>query len=241
MKKVKVIRKVFILLLFASICSVLIIGQASAQIIMPLDFELSGGDMPNGSTPWITASFIDVSPNNVKLTMSASNLTGVEYINQWYFNSLVDTAGLTFTALDYAAITTAIVPSLGSDAFKADGDGFFDIAFNFSNVDDGSRFEAGETVTYNIFGTGITAATFNTQSVTGGGAGIYESAAQISGITVSDPGNAGCNAIDNPDYPDCGSGWIANTTVVPEPISSSLFVVGAATLGFRRFRKKFKK
>ncbi len=30
-------------------------------------------------------------------------------------------------------------------------------------------------------------------------------------------------------------------TVVPEPVSSTLFVVGAATLGFRRFRKHFKK
>jgi len=37
--------------------------------------------------------------------------------------------------------------------------------------------------------------------------------------------------------------WIDNvsTTVVPEPISSTLFIVGGATLGFRRFRKKFKK
>lgn len=31
------------------------------------------------------------------------------------------------------------------------------------------------------------------------------------------------------------------TSVVPEPISSTLFIVGAATLGFRRFKKKFKK
>jgi hypothetical protein len=30
-------------------------------------------------------------------------------------------------------------------------------------------------------------------------------------------------------------------TVVPEPISSTLFIVGGATLGFRQFRKKFKK
>lgn len=30
-----------------------------------------------------------------------------------------------------------------------------------------------------------------------------------------------------------------NLNVVPEPISSTLFIVGGATLGFRRFRKKF--
>jgi hypothetical protein len=30
-------------------------------------------------------------------------------------------------------------------------------------------------------------------------------------------------------------------TVVPEPVSSTLFIIGGATLGFRRFRKRFKK
>jgi hypothetical protein len=35
-------------------------------------------------------------------------------------------------------------------------------------------------------------------------------------------------------------GFVA-TAVVPEPISSTLLLVGGATLGFRRFRKKFKK
>jgi hypothetical protein len=33
---------------------------------------------------------------------------------------------------------------------------------------------------------------------------------------------------------------LTNVSVVPEPISSTLFIVGGATLGFRRFRKKLK-
>ena len=38
-----------------------------------------------------------------------------------------------------------------------------------------------------------------------------------------------------------GGQLIQATTVVPEPISSTLFIVGGATLGFRHYRKKFKK
>ncbi len=42
-------------------------------------------------------------------------------------------------------------------------------------------------------------------------------------------------------YVDFTSASRVSSTVVPEPISSTLFIAGGATLGFRRFRKKFKK
>jgi len=38
-----------------------------------------------------------------------------------------------------------------------------------------------------------------------------------------------------------GYGSVMAVRVVPEPISSTLFLVGGATLGFRRFRQKFRK
>ncbi len=37
------------------------------------------------------------------------------------------------------------------------------------------------------------------------------------------------------------NGTGSDVVVTPEPVSSALFLVGGATLGFRRFRKKFKK
>jgi hypothetical protein len=35
--------------------------------------------------------------------------------------------------------------------------------------------------------------------------------------------------------------YVQSPPIIPEPVSSTLFIVGGATLGFRRFRKKFKK
>ena len=54
---------------------------------------------------------------------------------------------------------------------------------------------------------------------------------------VAPTGNATFSVhVDNPNAVMHGVGFYP--TVVPEPISSTLFLVGAGTLGFRRWRKK---
>jgi hypothetical protein len=49
-------------------------------------------------------------------------------------------------------------------------------------------------------------------------------------ISFGDQSNAGISNTDLKFF---------QVTVVPEPVSSTLFIIGGATLGFRRFRKKF--
>ncbi len=54
----------------------------------------------------------------------------------------------------------------------------------------------------------------------------------LQSISFSNRGNTNYIGLDNIKL---------NVSVVPEPVSSTLFIIGGATLGFRRFRKNFKK
>ncbi len=220
------------------------VSQAAADtLILKPDVEFSVNTAPVNTPPWMTATFDDSinGPNTVRLTMAADNLAGTEFIGKWFFNFSGDASNLGFAYVSGSSTGPAsdAIWKTESNKTKADGDGYYDIGFYFPTLSD-SRFEAGETVVYDItYTSAITASSFNLFSTPGGGNGTYLTAAHIQGI-APDSVTGLCGDGSGPVSGTC-SGWVGTTTVVPEPVSSALFIVGAATMGFRRLRNKFKK
>jgi hypothetical protein len=203
-------------------------GQG-AMLTLGLDVEFSGGTAPSGTTPWVTAVFDDSfgGPNTVRLTLSTPNLSGGsggENVDLWHFNfdPSLDPTQLVFNAVSNgASVPNAI--NTGVNAFMADGDGMFDIQFDFPPPpgNGNARFTGGETVVYDLtYISPIDVNSFNFGSVMGGGNGTYVSAAHVQRTP-----NGGT-----------GSGWIG-VSVVPEPGTAALLGLGLAGLGFAQRRR----
>ncbi len=184
-------------------------GQAST-LTLSYNYAFSG-DSPGGSTPWIVSTFDDHgSAGSVTLTMSLSGLTSSENVSGMYFNldPSLNPASLTFT---HAGGVTASSITGSADAYKADGDGKYDILFSFPT---GSGFNAGDTSTYTISGiSSLTANSFDfgsaPGSVGGGGTGSYLAAAHVQNT----PGSS-------------GSGWVA-----PVPLPAAVWLFGSGLMG----------
>ena len=144
----------------------------------------------------------------------------IEFVSAVYvnFNPALDPDDLTITPFDQSASAPSI--STGTNAFKADGDGFFDILFDFPPPPGSSaaKFTAGESVVFDLsFTSPIDVSDFDFDSAPGGGNGSYRGAAHVQGI------GAGGN----------DSGWIGNGASVPEPAVAAL-LAGALLLIARR-------
>jgi hypothetical protein len=205
-------------------------SSAASGITYQFDNEFSSGTPPAGPAPWITATIQTATPGTVLLTIANNGLLGSEFVSGFYLNLNTNFSPLNLSISYVSSAGSFLIPSIGAgtiergiDSFKADGDGKYDVLFDFSTVS-GSTFGAGESVTYQISGiSGLTADDFVYLSAPNGGHGPFYSAAHVQGI-----GTDGSL-----------SGWVepslgALQFQVPEPSSTALLALSLGCVGFLR-------
>jgi hypothetical protein len=184
--------------------------SVATSIQYDFDHEFSSGTPPAGPAPWLRAVFTDTAVNTVQLTMSTVNLSGSEFVSGWYFNlnPAFSTANLSIIQSSSSGAFTAPAISRGTDAFKADGDGKYDILFSFATAGDSTaRFTTGDSLTITLTGIiGLTASDFNFMSAPAGGHGPYVAAAHVQSITGGYSGWVDPSTVtipgDSPQVPD---------------------------------------
>jgi hypothetical protein len=217
-------------LVCASMAGVLLLpaGANAADFLFQFNTTFSGTS-PTGSAPWLTEEFQDVTPGKVNLTITTTGLQGTEFASDLYLNinPALTATSLVFTKQSMTGSFTDPTISTGEDAFKADGDGYYDVDLGFS-TSHGSTFTVGDSITYQITGiSGLVANDFEYTSSPGGGAGTWLAAAHIQSI-----GDGGA------------SGWEAPLalTPVPEPAPAMLLLTAASLwFGARQLRNRARK
>lgn len=192
--------------------------------------EFSGGTPPAGMMPpaWLTATFTDSAAGEVTLTMTATNLVGNEKVTEWSFNfdPQADPTKLTPALIDGTAPTPDNI-RLGINVDKADGDGYFDIKFEFPTS--GDTFGSLESISYKFTysGTGtLSADWFDYPSeIIGGGNSIWHTAAHVQATGADGKGSGWIG-----DGPEPGPG--------PEPAALLLVGSGLLLIGFLRKRMR---
>jgi hypothetical protein len=187
-----------------------------------------------GTTPYVTATFHDLGGGSVTMTLTATGLPAYdttapfnptdgdgEFVESMYLNvnvadpsALTIVSGPTAVAGDFGTGASRLTLEKGLDAYKADGDGSYDIKVSFDTRDGTSlKFTQGDSVSYTLYGLGLTASAFDCLSAPGSSeaSGPFKMAAHI---------GMGTNAAN-----DSYSAWVG----VPEP--STLALLGTAVFG----------
>ena len=207
-------------------------AAASADVIINLNFEFSSGSNPSGTAPWATATFKDLGGGVVRLTMDEKlqslAIPPGEFLGKagpndqgWLFNldPTLDASKLIFT---HRLGTAAFVTTGSNDAYRPDGDGFFDIRFGWTaGLVQGSADVVYELKMMAGFGV-VSESSFNILSKPGpgGSPGPFVSAAHVQSIG----GSGG------------PSGWIGDF-VIPLPTTAGMAFAGLLGLGCVRRRR----
>ena len=186
----------------------------AATVTFNLSTVFSDGAVaPDGPAPYGTVTLDDGdTAGSVQMTVDVSGSVGLADMTELYlnFDPSFDVSNLLF---DYYLGSTgpqALNVSTGLDAYKADGDGFYDIWFNFPTAD-GSTFSGGQTVVYDITSTAlITASSFNFLSAPAGGSGPF--------LAASKWQSTGPDGLD--------SAWVAAV-----PVPAAVWLFGSGLLG----------
>lgn len=162
-------------MLIAGVAAVLALSSTSRAdtVTFRHNYEFSDdGTAPTGVGPWVTATVEDKTGGGVRITMSTAGLSGSEYLDSFYFNL---NPQLNLSSLSVPTWVSGVLVSppdanppgleIGTNAFKADGDGYFDLIFRFPQSGS-AKFGAGASSVYDM--SGVTAADFRFTSAPSG-------------------------------------------------------------------------
>jgi hypothetical protein len=190
----------------ATLLAAVAVSPAQAATVIFNYDQSFGAVSPDGPAPWATSVIDDGGGSgSVTLTMTVAPSVNLADVTAMYFNldPSLDPTALSFnrdSGSGPSAGDTTI--STGVDAFKPDGDGLYDILFEFPPPpgQQAARFNAGEDLVYTITGTGITADSFYVWSEPGPGdtAGPYLSVARFQDTGPTQEGSDWVGAVPVP-------------------------------------------
>ena len=235
------------LLLVVGVALTVSTTPARADLILTFDQSFPGSDKPDpfGSAPWLTATFTDSDTNEVTLLLEANLQHENEFISKVWFNFCFDddlaNLNITPTSTDTDPVLEDVLwgktkkAGFQPNQYKADGDGNFDILFEFGTANDG-RFDRTDSISFTLTYGGneaFGADSFDTVSLLNGGEGIWKAAAHVQGLDYLE-------LFDDNDDP-IDSTWIGHRDAVPEPATMLLLgsgLIGLAAVGRKKFRRK---
>jgi hypothetical protein len=212
--------------MFMAAAAALLVALSSARADFKLYIDGSNEFSGSGATftGQIVVTFANAGANTVTMTIDASGAaptsTGkIDQLNFNVVNSIITPSTISSSppinvvgSVGSATFSTNDNGSSGPNTpFKADGDGYFDLVYQFPTAASADPFSLGEVIAFTLTGTGLTENAFNDVSVGGGDP-------TKTGFYIA----AHVQSVNGPGLP---SGWFSGDPVSPTPAPSSLILL----------------